>query len=97
MVGPPASTLPSRASIAKGKPGVAVTTPTIPTGGVQMQSEFEIQKGIVILYLVIIGVLGMALGYSLSLGKDYVTFSSSIITAITTIAGFAVGANVTPK
>jgi len=51
----------------------------------------------VILYFIIIVVLGSALIYSLSLGKDYVTFSSSIITAITTIAGFAVGANVAPK
>jgi hypothetical protein len=95
MAGPPAPTSPIPASITKGKPSVAVTAPTQPPSGVQVPAEFEIQKGILILYLLIIGVLGMALGYSLSLGKDYVTFSSSIITAITTIAGFAVGANVT--
>jgi len=104
MEGPPTiqpqvTASPIRASIAKGRPSVVPTTPTQPpSGGPQAQAVgFEIQWPVVILYFIIIVVLGSALIYSLSLGKDYVTFSSSIITAITTIAGFAVGANVAPK
>jgi hypothetical protein len=54
----------------------------------------KINWGVVVLYLVIVIMLGVALMYSLSLGAAYATFSSSIVTAITTIAGFAVGVNV---
>ena len=53
-----------------------------------------LNKAVLVLYLTIVIVLGLALGYSLTLGKDYIVFASSIVTALTTIAGFAVGANV---
>jgi hypothetical protein len=55
----------------------------------------EIKWPIVVLYVVTVAFLGVALLYSLSLGKDYLTFAGSVITALTTIAGFAVGANAT--
>ncbi len=66
-------------------------------GGQGQAGEVQIQWPVVLLYLVMLGVLGLGLMYSLSLGKEYQTFASSIITAITTIAGFAVGVNATPK
>lgn len=48
---------------------------------------------VLFLYVIIVGFLGSALLYSLMLGKDYVSISNSIITALTSVAGFAVGAN----
>ena len=65
------------------------------TGAVQpiMVEEPMIDKGVLLLYVIIVGALAAALIFSLSLGKDYQSFSSSIVTALTTIAGFAVGAN----
>jgi hypothetical protein len=56
-----------------------------------------LNTGVLILYLLIIGVLGAALWASLASGKTDTTFSSGIITAITTIAGFAVGINASPS
>jgi len=58
--------------------------------------EPAIDKGVLGLYVLIALVLGAALLYSLSLGEKYLALSSSIVTALTTIAGFAVGANVAP-
>lgn len=55
--------------------------------------ETKIDYGVFLLYVLIVAILGAALLYSLSLGSTYQTFSSAIITALTTIAGFAVGAN----
>jgi hypothetical protein len=55
--------------------------------------ETKIEWGVFFLYLVIAAVLGGALVFSLSKGTDYTTFASSIVTALTTIAGFAVGVN----
>ena len=55
--------------------------------------ETKIDYGVFLLYVLIVGFLGCALLYSLYLGSTYQTFSSAIITAMTTIAGFAVGAN----
>jgi hypothetical protein len=55
----------------------------------------QLNKAVLALYVLIVLVLGALGAYSLYLGKDYVTFTSSIVTALTTIAGFAVGANVT--
>lgn len=52
-------------------------------------------KSVYKLYILIVLVLGVLGGLSLFLGKD--TYTASIVTALTTIAGFAVGdvANVT--
>jgi hypothetical protein len=58
--------------------------------------EPAIDWSVLILYVIIVLVLGTALVYSLNLGKDYLSFSSAIVTALTTIAGFAVGANAGP-
>lgn len=55
--------------------------------------ETKIEWGVFILYVIIAMVLGSALLYSLSLGTSYTTFAGTIITALTTIAGFAVGVN----
>ncbi len=59
----------------------------------QRQTTFN--REMAALYAIIIIVLGLALIFSLSLGKDYMAFSSSIVTALTTIAGFVVGTNAT--
>jgi uncharacterized BrkB/YihY/UPF0761 family membrane protein len=58
--------------------------------------ETTIDWGVLILYIIIVVFLGIALVYSLSLGKDYLNFSTAIITAVTTIAGFAIGTNASP-
>jgi len=58
--------------------------------------EPALDWGVLILYILIVVVLGLALGYSLYLGKEYQSFASAIVTALTTIAGFAVGANAGP-
>ncbi len=55
--------------------------------------ETKIEWGVFGLYVLIVGVLGIALLYSLSKGTEYTTFASAIVTALTTIAGFAVGVN----
>ena len=55
--------------------------------------ETKIDYGVFLLYVLIVVVLGAALWYSLSLGTGYMSFSSAIVTALTTIAGFAVGVN----
>jgi len=55
--------------------------------------ETKIEWGVFGLYVIIVGVLGISLLYSLSKGTDYTTFASAIVTALTTIAGFAVGVN----
>jgi len=55
--------------------------------------ETKIDWGVFGLYILIVAVLGTALVYSLSKGSDYASFSSAIVTALTTIAGFAVGVN----
>jgi hypothetical protein len=54
---------------------------------------FELNSGVLVLYITLVIVLGLALWYSLSLGSSYTTFASSLVTALTTIAGFAVGVN----
>ncbi len=78
--------------------GVRTMGVSAPSGGRQGQAgEVQIQWPVVLLYFAMLGVLGLGLMYSLSLGKEYQSFASSIITAITTIAGFAVGVNATPK
>jgi len=55
--------------------------------------ESVLDKSVLAVYLVIVTVLGAALIYSLSLSKDYQTFSSAIVTSLTTIADFAIGVN----
>lgn len=56
-------------------------------------NETKINYGVLALYIIIVGFLGSALLYSLYRGAASDTFSSSLITALTTIAGFGVGAN----
>jgi len=58
--------------------------------------EPAIDWSVLILYAIIVFFLGLALIYSLSLGKDYQSFSSAVVTALTTIAGFAIGVNAGP-
>ena len=58
------------------------------------QPTTQLDYGVLALYVIIVGVLGAMGAYSLMLGQAYMTFTSSIVTALTTIAGFAVGANV---
>lgn len=67
-------------------------TPTQPV----LVEEPAIDWGVLMLYVIVISFLGISLIYSLSLGKDYLSFASAIVTALTTIAGFAVGANAGP-
>jgi predicted exporter len=55
--------------------------------------ETKIEWGVFFLYLAIVSVLGFALAYALYLGTNYTTFAGTIVTALTTIAGFAVGVN----
>jgi hypothetical protein len=56
-------------------------------------SEPMTQWGVFALYVLIVLVIGFALAYSLYKGSDYMNFSSALVTALTTIAGFAVGVN----
>jgi hypothetical protein len=58
--------------------------------------EPAIDWSVLILYIIIVSFLGIALVYSLSLGSDFQNFSASIVTALTTIAGFAIGVNAAP-
>lgn len=58
-----------------------------------VSTEFVLDRNVLYLYILVVSILGAALLYSLYLGKDYQTFSSAIITALTTIAGFAIGVN----
>ena len=58
--------------------------------------EPAIDWGVLILYAIIITILGIALVVSLTLGSDYLNFASAIVTALTTIAGFAIGVNASP-
>jgi hypothetical protein len=57
------------------------------------KTDSKFSGGVLVLYIIIISVLGAALFADLDLGKD----PSAIITAITTIAGFAVGINTNQK
>jgi hypothetical protein len=61
-----------------------------------LTEEPAIDWSVLILYGIIIIFLGAALVYSLSLGTGYLDFATAIVTALTTIAGFAVGANAGP-
>ncbi|MEN3049771.1 MAG: hypothetical protein ABC585_05775 [Candidatus Methanosuratincola petrocarbonis] len=54
---------------------------------------FVLDRNVLYLYILVVSILGAALLYGLCLGKDYQTFSSAIITALITIAGFAIGVN----
>jgi len=54
---------------------------------------FVLDRNVLYLYILVVSILGAALLYGLYLGKDYQTFSSAIITALITIAGFAIGVN----
>lgn len=58
-----------------------------------VSTELVLDRNVLYLYILIVSILDLALIYSLYLGKDYQTFSSAIITALTTIAGFAIGVN----
>ena len=58
--------------------------------------EPAIDWSVLILYIIIVSFLGIALVYSLHLGTEYQSFSASIVTALTTIAGFAIGVNAAP-
>ena len=51
--------------------------------------------GVFALYVIVVAVLGVALVYALSMGTNYTTFAGSVVTALTTIAGFGVGVNST--
>jgi len=59
--------------------------------------EAKLDWSVLILYIIIISFLGAALVYSLHLGTDFMSFSASIVTAMTTIAGFAIGVNASPE
>lgn len=58
-----------------------------------VSTELVLDRNVLYLYILIVSILGVALLYSLYLGEEYQTFSSAIITALTTIAGFAIGVN----
>ncbi|MDI9643749.1 MAG: hypothetical protein QFX35_00835 [Candidatus Verstraetearchaeota archaeon] len=58
-----------------------------------VSTELVLDRNVLYLYVLIVSILGLALMYSLYLGEKYQTFSSAIITALTTIAGFAIGVN----
>jgi hypothetical protein len=58
-----------------------------------VSTKFVLDRNVLYLYILVVSILGAALLYSLYLVKDYQTFSSAIITALTTIAGFAIGVN----
>jgi hypothetical protein len=67
-------------------PGATPTTPIA-------SRETTLDKGVLSLYLIIVFVLGVAMLYSLYKGTDYNSFSTGIVTALTTIAGYAIGVN----
>jgi hypothetical protein len=75
-----------------GPPGA----PDNPVSPVLVGQEPAIDWSVLILYIIIVAFLGSALVYSLNLGPDYQSFSASIVTALTTIAGFAIGVNAAP-
>lgn len=77
-----------------GQPAGAAAGAGETTETTEKTSQPTTKTGVLILYILIIAVLGGALWASLASGKSD-TFSTSIITALTTIAGTAVGANVT--
>ena len=66
--------------------------PTKPLTGI----ETTIAWGVFYVYCLIVGVLGAALAASLYLGTGYMSFSTGVVTALTTIAGYAVGVNASP-
>lgn len=70
-------------------------TSDVPVSPVLVE-EPAIDWSVLILYIIIVSFLGVALVVSLYLGSDYQSFSASIVTALTTIAGFAIGVNATP-
>jgi hypothetical protein len=70
-------------------------TSEIPLAPVLVE-EPAIDWSVLILYIIIVSFLGAALIVSLYLGSDYQSFSASIVTALTTIAGFAIGVNAAP-
>lgn len=78
--------------IKPGDPG----SPEKPVSPVLVGAEPAIDWSVLILYIIIVSFLGIALVYSLHLGSDYQNFSASIVTALTTIAGFAIGVNAAP-
>lgn len=78
-----------QAAVAKAQ--TAGTTASQPTTFL----ETKIEWGVFVLYVILAVVLGSALLYALSLGTNYTTFAGTIVTALTTIAGFAVGVNST--
>ena len=71
--------------------GTGKTPPTQPTPFL----ETKIEWGVFALYVIVVAVLGVALVYALSMGTNYTTFAGSVVTALTTIAGFGVGVNST--
>lgn len=75
-----------------GPPG----SPDNPVSPVLVGQEPAIDWSVLILYIIIVAFLGSALIYSLSLGSAFQSFSASIVTALTTIAGFAIGVNAAP-
>jgi hypothetical protein len=70
--------------------------PGNPVSPVLVGEEPAIDWSVLILYVIIVSFLGAALVYSLYLGPDFQNFSASIVTALTTIAGFAIGVNAAP-
>ena len=71
--------------------GGATQSPSTPVEG----SEPTTDRGVLLLYGIIVGFLGVALLYNLYLGSSS-TLSTGIIAALTSIAGYAVGANSSP-
>jgi len=76
------------ATIPPGSPG----SPTNPVSPVLVE-EPTLDKSVLILYVIILSFLGVGLIISLLLGTEFQSFSASIVTAMTTIAGFAIGVN----
>jgi hypothetical protein len=77
-------------------PSGTLGTPDNPVSPVLVGEEPAIDWSVLILYVIIVAFLGSALVYSLNLGPDYLSFSASLVTALTTIAGFAIGVNAAP-
>jgi hypothetical protein len=75
-------------TVAPGSPG----SPTNPVSPVLVE-EPTLDKSVLILYILILSFLGVGLIISLLLGTEFQSFSASIVTAMTTIAGFAIGVN----
>jgi hypothetical protein len=76
------------ANVTPGSPG----SPTNPVSPILVE-EPTLDKSVLILYIIILSFLGVGLIISLLLGTEFQSFSASIVTAMTTIAGFAIGVN----